>query len=223
MTLQERSYDQRPVGAGWRIRPLLHYPNLPKRVIDVMFVFLSVPFVLPLLACLLIIVASDGHSPIYRQRRIGRGGRIYTLLKIRTMVPDAQDMLNAHLAGNPAARAEWDTYQKLRDDPRVTIIGSMLRKSSLDELPQLWNVLRGEMSLVGPRPMLVEQRDLYPGSTYYRLRPGLTGAWQVSDRNHSSFAERATFDDAYYESLSLGVDLQILARTLAVVLRGTGY
>lgn len=119
--------------------------------------------------------------------------------------------------------AEWESTQKLKHDPRITRFGRFLRKSSLDELPQLWNVLKGDMSLVGPRPMLPEQRGLYPGLAYYELRPGLTGTWQVSERNESTFSKRAEFDRGYFESLSFLGDLNVLARTVSVVLRGTGY
>jgi len=182
----------------------------------------SVPVVLPLVAILALLVALDGANPFYRQQRVGRNGKVFSILKIRTMVPDAEHTLEAHLASNADARREWDHKQKLSDDPRITRLGAILRKASLDELPQLWNVLRGDMSLIGPRPMMVEQRALYPGVAYYHMRPGITGLWQVSERNESSFAERATFDTAYYNDLSLKTDLSILARTVGVVLRGTG-
>ena len=126
------------------------------------------------------------------------------------MVIDADQRLAAHLAADPALRAEWDETQKLKNDPRITAVGRLLRKTSLDELPQLWNVLKGDMSLVGPRPMMPEQRALYPGRAYYSMRPGLTGPWQVSDRNETSFAGRAEFDAAYARRMSLRTDLVIL-------------
>ena len=139
------------------------------------------------------------------------------------MVVDADARLAAHLAADPALRAEWDETQKLKRDPRITAVGRLLRKTSLDELPQLWNVLKGDMSLVGPRPMMPEQRALYPGRAYYQMRPGLTGPWQVSDRNAVSFAGRAEFDADYARRMSLATDLCILFLTVWVVLRGTGY
>lgn len=138
------------------------------------------------------------------------------------MVPDAEAKLQAYLDANPEARAEWDSKQKLNADPRITKIGRILRKTSIDELPQLFNVLSGDMSLVGPRPMMPCQQALYPGHGYYRLRPGLTGSWQVSERHTSTFAERATYDDDYDEKLSFATDVGILAKTVGVVLRGTG-
>ena len=194
-----------------------------KRALDIVLIVAALPFVVPLLALMALAVMMDGHSPFYRQERVGRNGRIFNLLKIRTMVPDAKAALEDYLAQDPAARAEWDETQKLKNDPRITRVGAVLRKTSLDELPQLWNVLKGDMSIVGPRPMMPEQRALYPGHAYYELRPGITGAWQVSDRNECSFAGRAKFDLDYYNDLSFVTDCSILLRTVAVVVRGTGY
>lgn len=141
--------------------------------------------------------------------------------KLRSIVPNAEAQLQSYLDKNPEARAEWDRTQKLRFDPRITPIGRIIRKTSLDELPQLWNVLRGDMSLVGPRPMMVCQKPLYYVSAYYALRPGITGFWQTSVRNESSFAERARFDADYLRHLSLGTDISVLFKTVKVVLRGT--
>lgn len=194
-----------------------------KRVVDILLIVLTLPIVVPVLAVMVFFVMLDGHSPFYRQERVGRNGRIFNLLKIRTMVPNAKEKLETYLASDPAARAEWDETQKLKDDPRITRAGAILRKTSLDELPQLWNVLRGDMSIVGPRPMMPEQRALYPGHAYYELRPGITGSWQVSDRNEGSFAGRAKFDLDYYNHLTFVTDCSILLRTVAVVVRGTGY
>jgi len=142
--------------------------------------------------------------------------------KFRTMVPNAEAILSQYLADNPEARAEWDSKQKLAKDPRITKVGRILRRTSVDELPQLLNVFAGDMSLVGPRPMMPSQQALYPGHGYYRLRPGLTGKWQISERHTSTFAERAVYDDAYEQDLSLGTDLGIIGRTIGVVLRCTG-
>ena len=193
-----------------------------KRVLDLLLVVLTLPFWVGLILPLAVFTALDGGSPFYAQKRVGKGGRIFTMWKLRSMVKDADDRLEAYLEKNPAARAEWDSTQKLRNDPRVTLFGRILRKTSLDELPQLWNVLKGDMSLVGPRPMMLEQRTLYPGLAYYKLRPGITGNWQITDRNRSTFAARAEFDREYAANLSLGGDLTILAKTVGVVLKGTG-
>ncbi len=196
-----------------------------KIVFDWLLVLGALPVVVPLVGILALLLVLGGSVPFYRQRRVGRNGKVFQMLKLRTMVPNAEQVLQEYLAKNPEARREWDRDQKLRDDPRVTRLGRFLRKASIDELPQLWNVLRGEMSLIGPRPMMVDQQALYPnpGAAYYRLRPGITGLWQVSDRNESSFAERADFDGHYYNDLSLQADLSIFMRTIGVVIRATGY
>lgn len=198
------------------------YRHFLKRCLDVGVVLLAAPFVIPFMVVVAAIVASDGHSPFYRQERVGRNGRRFTMWKFRTMVPGADDLLQLHLDTDPAARKEWREKQKLSCDPRCTRIGRALRRSSLDELPQLINVLAGDMSLVGPRPMMPCQQSLYPGRAYYDLRPGITGFWQVSERNFSEFAERARYDDLYYTKLSLWTDIRVLFQTVAVVLRGTG-
>ncbi|MGY3438233.1 MULTISPECIES: sugar transferase [unclassified Marinovum] len=190
---------------------------------DIGSVLLALVPMLLLLAPVCVLIALDGHSPIYRQQRIGRNGRIFRMWKLRTMVPNADKQLWAYLNANPAARAEWDHSQKLRRDPRVTWIGVFLRKSSLDELPQLINVLLGDMSLVGPRPMMLDQQKIYPGTAYYAMRPGITGIWQTSARNESSFSERAIFDARYFRELSFLTDLRLILRTFHVVFRGTGY
>ena len=198
------------------------YDRFAKRVLDLSIVLLGALPALLVTMVLAAIIALDGKSPFYLQKRVGRNGRVFYMYKLRSMVVDADARLEAYLASNPAARAEWDRAQKLRRDPRITMVGRLIRKTSFDELPQLLNVLRGDMSLVGPRPMMVEQQDLYPGTAYYALRPGITGFWQTSVRNESSFAERAGFDTDYLRQLSFGTDLKVLARTVRVVLKGTG-
>lgn len=194
-----------------------------KRVLDLILVLLSLPIVLPLIAVLAFFVARDGGPAFYSQKRVGRGGRIYRIWKLRTMVTDAETSLSAYLAGHPEAAAEWALTQKLKQDPRITKVGCILRKSSLDELPQLFNVIRGEMSLVGPRPMMPDQVEMYPGRAYYSQRPGITGSWQVSERNQSSFADRARFDTDYVANMSFANDVRLLFATVRVVLNGTGY
>ncbi|PHP27766.1 sugar transferase [Limimaricola cinnabarinus] len=203
-------------------RPEGLYHRRFKRWIDLLFtalVFVPVSLLVLLIAGL---VALDGGRPFYAQRRVGLAGRSFTMYKIRTMVPDADAVLERHLARNPADRIEWDHHQKLRNDPRITRIGRLLRRSSLDELPQFFNVLRGEMALVGPRPFLPEQQAYYPGTEYYAMRPGITGFWQTSVRNEASFVQRAAYDRSYYHALSPMTDLRVIGRTLRVVLRGTG-
>ncbi len=199
------------------------YRNHAKRLIDVLAVIVGLPFVVPLIALLALLLVMQGARPFYTSARVGRAGRTFKMLKLRTMVDDADDLLEAYLATNPSARAEWSSTQKLKDDPRITRLGRFLRKSSLDELPQLWNVLIGDMSLVGPRPMMPSQRSIYEGLAYYRMRPGMTGFWQISDRNECGFEKRAEFDADYDDHVSLTTDATILLRTLAVVAKGTGY
>jgi lipopolysaccharide/colanic/teichoic acid biosynthesis glycosyltransferase len=202
--------------------PFRPYRDGGKRVLDLVLVLASGLICVPLILLLAVLIARDGHSPFFRQRRVGRNGELFDMLKLRTMVPDAEARLRDIVAGDPEAAQEWHVRQKLRRDPRVTRIGAFLRRTSLDELPQLWNVLRGDMALVGPRPMMPNQRELYPGSAYYLLRPGITGLWQVSERNHDTFAGRAAYDELYAAELTLWLDLKTLARTVKAVARGTG-
>lgn len=208
---------------GRRGGPLRPYRNGAKRVLDTLIVLAASPIVIPVVLALALLVRLQGGQAFYSQPRVGLGGRTYTMWKLRSMTRDADQALEAHLAANPEARAEWDSTQKLKNDPRITKLGRVLRKSSLDELPQLLNVLKGDMSLVGPRPMMPEQREMYPGTAYYNLRPGITGMWQVSKRNESTFADRARFDAQYDRRLSLMTDIKLLLATVRVVLRGTGH
>ena len=193
-----------------------------KRLIDVIAILATLPVVLPFMALVAVAIAFDGASPFFRQERIGKDGRRFTIWKFRTMVPDAEALLNRYLESNDLARIEWESKQKLSVDPRVTRVGRVLRRTSLDELPQLLNVLRGDMSLIGPRPMMPCQQALYPGKAYYNLRPGMTGSWQVSARHTSDFSDRAHYDDAYDRDVTFLNDLRILLGTVSVVLRGTG-
>ena len=204
-------------------RRLSVYRHAGKRMIDILLVLIAAPAVLVCITLLALAVARDGGAPFFSQMRIGKDGRPYRMWKLRTMVADADARLEAHIAADPIVQDEWQRTQKLRNDPRITRFGRILRKTSLDELPQLWNVLKGDMSLVGPRPMLPSQQPLYPGSAYYRLRPGITGMWQVSSRNNSEFVDRAAFDQEYERRLSFGTDLRLIFATLVVVLRGTGH
>ncbi|NNE52950.1 MAG: sugar transferase [Sulfitobacter sp.] len=193
-------------------------------MIDVTLVLLSLPFTLPLIGVMAFALWRENGLSFYTQDRVGRNGTTFRILKLRTMVPNAAEALTQHLANNPAARDEWNRLQKLKDDPRVTPVGRILRATSLDELPQLWNVFTGDMSLVGPRPMLPEQLPLYGApQSYFALRPGITGLWQVSARNSQEFAFRNTLDARYEENLSAATDITILFKTVGVVLRRTGH
>lgn len=211
-----------PVQTNIRTSHVRLYRNFLKRLLDIVLVLVSAPLVIPLVGFMALLVLLDGGKPFYSQLRIGRGGRTFRIWKLRSMAPDADKQLKNYLAENPEARREWSQMQKLQHDPRITRVGRMLRKSSLDELPQLFNVLSGSMSLVGPRPMMPEQKALYDGTAYFKLRPGITGPWQISDRNACSFAKRVSYDEDYDRELSLWTDLRILAKTVLVVLRGTG-
>lgn len=200
------------------------YARIGKRVLDLGIVLLAAAPVAAVVAMLAVVILFGGHSPIYGHRRIGRGGREFRCWKLRTMVRDAEAQLARHLDENPDAAREWAATQKLARDPRVTRFGRLLRKSSLDELPQLWNVLRGEMSLVGPRPVTAEELARYGTAAvhYMSLRPGITGPWQVDGRNSSSYDDRVALDTAYARSVTFRRDLGILLRTVPAVLKLTG-
>ncbi|HYH45033.1 MAG TPA: sugar transferase [Thermoanaerobaculia bacterium] len=199
------------------------YRRFLKRGFDIAVVLLLMLMVVPVVLAFGLLIRRDGGPALYSQPRVGRGGRIFRCWKLRTMGVDADRRLAELIASDSSAHAEWATRQKLKNDPRITPIGRILRKTSLDELPQLWNVLKGDMSLVGPRPMLPDQTRLYPGRAYYSLRPGVTGFWQISDRNETSFASRASYDTAYSRRLSFVTDMLVLLATAWVVVRGTGY
>lgn len=198
------------------------YARAGKRALDIALAAAGLVVAAPLILVFALLVALDGNSPFFVQDRVGRGGRVFRMIKLRSMVADAEAALARHLADHPEAAREWDLRQKLTDDPRITGVGQFLRRTSLDELPQLVNVLKGDMSLVGPRPMLPCQQAIYPGTAYYALRPGITGLWQVSERHGSEFVRRADYDQRYLDELTFGLDLATLVRTVSVVLRGTG-
>lgn len=226
MTLKFTQGDgARPVSARVRSKvgaPSGLYRRSGKRAFDIIFVIAVSPVGIMLIAVIAALTLLSRQAPFYVQQRLGRNGRSFRILKIQTMVPNADAALEAFLTADPGARREWAESQKLRRDPRITPLGAFLRKTSLDELPQLWNVLIGDMSIVGPRPMLTSQRKLYPGEAYYSLRPGMTGLWQVCDRGVGGFSSRAAYDARYERELSFVNDIRILARTVGAVLRCTG-
>jgi Undecaprenyl-phosphate galactose phosphotransferase WbaP len=196
-----------------------------KRVLDLAATVAGGIFVLPLIAALALLVRLEARGPVfYSDKRLGRDGELFSCVKFRTMVPDAESLLHELLAENEDAREEYRKYHKLRHDPRVTRVGRFLRKTSLDELPQLWNVLRGEMSLVGPRPYLPrESADIgVTQDEILRVTPGITGPWQVAGRNRSSFGERVEMDVSYVSDWSVWLDLVLLVRTSACVLFSRG-
>jgi len=196
-----------------------------KRALDLAATVVGGIFVLPLIAALALLVRLESRGPIfYSDKRMGRDGELFSCVKFRTMVPDAESLLHGLLAENEEAREEYLKYHKLRNDPRVTSVGRFLRKTSLDELPQLWNVLRGEMSLVGPRPYLPrESGDIgVTQDEILRVTPGITGPWQVAGRNRSAFEERVEMDVSYVADWSVWLDIVLLVRTSVCVLFSRG-
>jgi lipopolysaccharide/colanic/teichoic acid biosynthesis glycosyltransferase len=196
-----------------------------KRTFDVVLAASALLLVWPLmLAIALAIRMSDGGPALFAQRRVGRHGRPFTCLKFRTMVLNAEQALKDHLAADPQAQREWEANQKLENDPRVTGLGLFLRKSSLDELPQLFNIIAGQMSVVGPRPIVPAEIDRYGDnfSACFSVRPGLTGLWQVSGRSDCNYQTRVTLDFRYAVTWSLLGDAEIVARTVPAVLSQRG-
>lgn len=196
-----------------------------KRLIDIVgaltFFALFGPLYVIVAAAVLIGMGAPVH---YWQTRLGKGGRAFRFYKFRSMVRESDAILEKHLRTDVAARTQWQTYQKLDHDPRVTAVGRFIRRSSLDELPQFWNVLKGDMSLVGPRPCMVRQRSLYGEhwDLYCKMRPGITGLWQVSGRNRLSYAERVALDARYVNEWSIWLDLRILLKTVRCVILSDG-
>jgi lipopolysaccharide/colanic/teichoic acid biosynthesis glycosyltransferase len=185
---------------------------------------LIAPFALAIGAVIAFLVRLDGCPALYSQQRVGLGGRLFHCLKFRSMVPGADERLEKMLACDSTARAEWESYQKLAEDPRITRLGKLIRAFSLDELPQLINVWRGEMSIVGPRPILVEQIARYGDSfpAYCSMRPGITGLWQIGGRNNCTFAERVRYDMHYARTRSVLTDARIIALTIPAVFTRKG-
>ena len=195
------------------------------RSLDVVVCMALILLLAPLLTTIVVCIwAQDGGTPIFLHERIGKNGRSFRCIKFRTMVRDSAATLAAYLESNPAARAEWDRDHKLRNDPRITAIGRFLRRSSLDELPQLLNVLRGEMSVVGPRPIVAEEVCRFGRriDSYYSVRPGITGLWQVSGRNNVCYRRRVAMDAVYAHRRTVALNLVILVLTVPAVLLTTG-
>lgn len=206
-------------------RLLLPGARMIKRALDLAFVIVGGVAALPCVALIAAAIKLTSAGPVfYGQRRLGRGGRDFTAWKFRSMVANASQALEQHLAANPELRQEWLETQKLRRDPRITPVGRFLRRTSLDELPQLWNIVRGEMSLVGPRPIVTEEIARYGGdfALYKKVRPGMTGMWQVSGRNLLTYEQRIGHDAYYIRNWSPWLDLYILARTVTAVLLARG-
>jgi exopolysaccharide production protein ExoY len=192
-----------------------------KRVTDIVLALAGILLLAPLLTiCFLLIYLTSTGPVLFRHQRVGFNGTRFGCLKFRTMVTDADQRLRALLESDPAAAAEWAANRKLRNDPRITSIGAILRKSSLDELPQLFNVLRGDMSIVGPRPVTDEELERYAESeaAYLACRPGITGLWQVSGRSTTTYAKRVACDTFYARNWSMSLDIKILVVTIPALL-----
>jgi exopolysaccharide production protein ExoY len=190
-----------------------------KRLVDTLGAIGLALVFLPLIVCVVLILRRDGGPVIYKHRRVGKHGEMFECLKFRTMVPDADRILHKLLASDEGLKAEWIQNHKLKNDPRVTVVGRFLRQTSLDELPQLWNVLRGEMSLVGPRPVVREELLRYGRSAgvYLSVKPGITGLWQAMGRNDTDYRRRVAMDVYYVRNQNMWLDAYILMRTTGVV------
>lgn len=197
-----------------------------KTIFDFTLTAVGTVAISPLLAYIAYRIKKEDPGPIFfSHTRIGKDGKPFPCYKFRSMVVNSKEMLEKHLAENPEARAEWEREFKLKNDPRITPIGQVLRKSSLDELPQIFNVLKGEMSLVGPRPVVQEELDKYYGDAvkeYCSVKPGITGLWQVSGRSDVDYPERVAMDVEYVRTRNLWKDIVILYKTFDVVLNKKG-
>ena len=199
--------------------------RLFKRIFDITATVIGGILILPVIAIVAILIYLDSPGPIvFGHKRVGQGGKEFPCYKFRSMVPNAQEALEIYLKENPAAREEWERDFKLKDDPRVTKIGKFLRKTSLDELPQLWNVLIGDMSLVGPRPIVRAEVEKYGEyiNDFYLVPPGITGVWQVSGRSDTTYEERVLMDSWYVHNWSVWIDIVYLVKTVLAVLKGKG-
>ncbi|WP_330629531.1 sugar transferase [Thioclava sp. GXIMD4215] len=201
------------------------YQRRGKRILDIFLALLLLPVLLPVIAVLWLMVRRDGGPGLFVQPRIGKNGKTFQCYKLRTMLVDAEAKLQKMCAEDPKLAEEWHVHQKLSIDPRITSVGRFLRATSLDELPQIFNVFKGDMSFVGPRPFLIDQESLYRnagGAAYFDMRPGITGLWQVEGRNSTTFVARVTYDDDYFDRLSLKSDLGLIVKTTSIVVKRTG-
>lgn len=197
-----------------------------KRVFDLGMSILILPLVLPIIAILWVLTRRDGGPGFYSQDRVGINGKVFKCYKMRSMVVDAEAALAKLCSEDAQIAAEWEENQKIANDPRITRVGAFIRATSLDELPQIWNVIKGDMSFVGPRPFMVEQEVMYReagGLAYFKLRPGITGFWQTEGRGKTSFVSRVAYDTEYYKDLSLGNDIKFMIKTVGVVFKTTGH
>jgi len=196
-----------------------------KRTFDIVLSLFGLVVLSPLFLILAVLIKINSRGPVFfGHTRLGKGGRIFTCYKFRTMVENAQEVLEEVLVDNPEARTQWRKDFKLKEDPRITKVGAFLRKTSLDELSQLWNVLKGEMSLVGPRPIVSDEVEKYGEKSryFFKVTPGITGLWQVSGRNDIDYDERVLLDEYYAKNWSLWLDIEIIIRTFGAILKSKG-
>ena len=196
-----------------------------KRCVDTMLAGIALVVLLPMIVMVIaILFVTQGRPIFHSHRRIGRNGVLFSCLKFRTMAVNGEEVLARHLDSNPILRAEWNATRKLKDDPRVTQFGKLLRRNSVDEIPQLLNVIRGDMSLVGPRPIVASEAELYGVHfiDYIGLRPGMTGLWQVTVSSETSYDTRVELDTRYVAEQSLWGDIVIMAKTVPAVLSSRG-
>ena len=202
------------------------YRDIVKRPLDLILSLILLAPLLIIIGTFSLLIRRGGCSGIYAQQRVGKDGKQFECYKLRTMVCDAEEMLQQLCAENPALAQEWEDNQKLENDPRVTRIGRFLRATSLDELPQIFNVIKGDMSLIGPRPFMASQDEMYwnaGGRAYYRGRPGVSGPWQIEGRGQTTFLSRIQFDEAFEREMSLTSDVGYMLKTAGVVFRRTGH
>jgi lipopolysaccharide/colanic/teichoic acid biosynthesis glycosyltransferase len=221
----EIDFSSNPVIVSDGIRSYGVPQNPWGRIFDIALILLAAPYILLFFLVMSILIMLDSRgAPLYSQTRIGKGGRRFKAHKFRTMVMNADQILQRYLDESPELKAEWLATHKLKHDPRVTRVGAILRKLSLDELPQFWNILVGEMSLIGPRPIVDAEIERYGKcfELYKQARPGLTGLWQVSGRSDTSYQRRVELDEYYLLNRSLKMDILILFKTVYVVVGRKG-
>ena len=199
--------------------------SIARTLFDKGFALLALVFFAPFIGAIaLLLWATEGGPVFFAHKRIGKDGRVFRCLKFRTMAVDAEEQLQRLLERDPDARAQWESNQKLDDDPRITCLGEFFRKTSLDELPQFWNVLKGEMAIVGPRPIVAAELPRYGDhiADYLSVKPGITGAWQVNGRSKTTYEERVKMDVEYVRGRTFWKDLGIVVKTVKVLIFSEG-
>lgn len=219
---EEKKAHQRPSEEGRGARR--GFGSISKRVFDILGAVSIGLIITPLFLAIAIKIRLSGTPVIFSHMRVGKGRKLFPCYKFRSMVPDAEKVLQDLIRANPEIQREWRENHKLKNDPRVTRFGKFLRESSLDELPQLWNVIKGDMSLVGPRPIVADELERYgsKAQTYYSVKPGMTGLWQIMGRSSVTYSRRVSMDSLYVRKQSITLDFWILIRTAFVVIRRIG-